>query len=60
MITDCEHNIISDFAAREQCCKVLAFDSHKRDTLSMRKHIESCGSSAAAAELFENSQSLCG
>lgn len=44
VIREDENNIFNGFAARKKCLKVLAFDSRKIGTLSLRKHVDSCRS----------------
>lgn len=48
MIRDCENSIVSGYAACKKCQKVLACDSHKLATWSLRKPIDSCRSTGAA------------
>ena len=42
VIKDCENNVVSGFAACKKCQKILAFDSRKLGTSSLRKHSDSC------------------
>ena len=48
VIKNSENNIVSGFAACKKCQKVLAYDSRKLGTSSLRKHSCSSGTGAAA------------
>lgn len=54
MITKYDNNTTSGFAACKQCHKVLAFDSRKIDTLSLRKYIGNWRGKAVAARAQEH------